>query len=105
MAVSPIVAAIRHLLPEEFKTVNAFDDAVIVEKIARFKLNLSIISSPKTPTLKEKLYKTQKGVCSMCNKIIDSEYIHNNSVHIHHIDPIKKGGNKFAYKNLTIVHS
>ena len=105
VAGSPIVAAIKHLLPEELKTVNAFDEAVIVEKLARFKLNLSIISSPKTPTLKEKLYKTQKGVCSMCNKIIDSDYIHNNSVHIHHIDPIKKEGNKFALKNLTLVHS
>nr|YP_010121826.1 hypothetical protein KQ509_mgp04 [Monilinia fructicola]QRF72202.1 hypothetical protein [Monilinia fructicola] len=105
VAGSPVVAAIKHLLPEELKAINAFDDAVIVEKLARFKLNLSIISSPKTPTLKEKLYKTQKGLCTMCNKIIDYDYIHNNSVHIHHIEPIKKGGNKFALKNLTLVHS
>jgi hypothetical protein len=102
----PIVAAIKHLLPENLNRVNAFDDAVIVEKLARFKLNLSIISSPKTPTLKEKLFKTQKGICTMCDKMIEGYYfIHNNNVHIHHIDPIKKAGNKFALKNLTLVHS
>lgn len=44
-------------------------------------------------------------MCTMCNKIIDYDYIHNNSVHIHHIEPIKKGGNKFTLKNLTLVHS
>lgn len=57
------------------------------------------------PTLKEKLFKSQKGVCSMCNKVIDPDYLHYNSVHIHHIEPIKKGGNKFALKNLTLTHS
>lgn len=100
-----IVAAIKHLLPEELKTTNAFDDPKIVERLIRLKLNISLISTPKTPTLKEKLFKMQKGVCSMCDKIIDPDYLHYNSIHIHHINPIKKGGNKFVLKNLTLTHS
>lgn len=102
---SPIVAAIKYLLPEKLRTVSAFDDTGIVDKINRFKLNISLISSPKTPTLKEKLFKTQKGLCTMCNKVIDFEYLHYNSVYIHHIEPIKKGGTKFSLKNLTLTHS
>lgn len=105
VAGASIIAAIKHLLPEELKSVHAFDNPSLVNKIIQFKLNLAIISTPKTPTLKEKLFKAQKGLCSMCNKAIDHEYLHYNSVHIHHINPIKKGGTKFALRNLTLVHS
>lgn len=35
VASSPIVAATKHLLSEELKTVNAFDDTVMVEKLVR----------------------------------------------------------------------
>lgn len=102
---SPIIAAIKHLLPDYLKPSNAFDDPIVVDKLIRMKLNLSLISSPKTPTLKEKLFKSQKGLCFMCGKAIDSDYLHYNSVHIHHINPIKSGGDKFALKNLALTHS
>ena len=102
---SAIVAAIKHLLPEELKVSHAFYDPIIVERLIRLKLNISLISTPKSPTLKEKLFKTQKGLCSMCNKIINPDYLHYNSIHIHHIEPIKKGGTKFALNNLTLTHS
>ena len=84
---------------------HAFYDPIIVERLIRLKLNISLISTPKSPTLKEKLFKTQKGLCSMCNKIINPDYLHYNSIHIHHIEPIKKGGTKFALNNLTLTHS
>lgn len=102
---SPIVAAIKHLLPDNLKPINAFDDPTVVDRLKGMKLNLSLISSSKTPTLKEKLFKTQKGLCFMCNKFIDPDYLHYNSVHIHHINPIKSGGSKFALKNLALTHS
>lgn len=101
----PIIAAIRHSIPEELKTIHAFEDPALVNKLLKIKLRLSLISSPKTPSLKEKLFKSQKGICSMCNKIINFDSLHYNYVHIHHIEPIKRGGNKFALNNLTLVHS
>lgn len=101
---SPIIASIKHLIPEKLKTVHAYDDPVKVEQVIRFKLNLALTSSSKTPTLKEKLFKIQKGNCYLCDKMIDPEYIHFNSVHIHHIVPIKSKGNKFALKNLALTH-
>lgn len=98
----PIMATSKYLLPAKLRDVNAFDNR-ISETIA-FKLRLSLASSPKTPTLKEKLFKLQAGKCSMCEKMIDFDYLHYNTTHIHHIEPIKKGGNKFAIKNLTLTH-
>lgn len=55
--------------------------------------------------LKEKLFKKQEGNCQLCGKMIDFEYLHLNSVHIHHILPIKSGGDKFSLKNLALTHS
>lgn len=99
----PIMATSKYLLPEKLRGIDAFDDR-ISETIA-FKLRLSLASSPKTPTLKEKLFKLQAGKCSMCDKMIEFDYLHYNTTHIHHIEPIKKGGNKFAIQNLTLTHS
>lgn len=76
-----------------------------IDELIKFKLGLSLLSTPKTPTLKEKIFKSQKGLCGLCNNPIDFESLHLNTVHIHHIEPIKKGGNKFKLSNLTITHS
>ena len=48
---TPITAAIRYLLPEKLRNVNAFDKEIkeVIDK--RLKLTLEI--SPKTPTLKD----------------------------------------------------
>lgn len=100
---SPIVAAIKHLIPNTLLNVHAFEDKI--DEIIKLKLKTALASTPKTPTLKEKLYKNQKGKCSMCNKMIDHNYLHLNTVHIHHIAPIKLGGDKFALKNLALTHS
>lgn len=101
---SPIMAAINHLLPKDLRELNVSDDPVLVEKIMKWKLNLALKSSPKTPTLKEKLFGLQKGLCSLCCKPIDPDYLMSNGAHIHHVNPISKGGSRFALKNLTLTH-
>jgi 5-methylcytosine-specific restriction endonuclease McrA len=100
---SPILTATKYVLPLSLRLVHAYHPKI--DELIKFKLNLSLLSCPKTPTLKEKLFKSQKGLCGLCNNPIDFESLHLNTVHIHHIDPIKKGGNKFKLSNLTITHS
>jgi len=100
---SPIITATKYVLPLTLRLVHAFHPKI--DELIKFKLSLSLVSSPKTPTLKEKLFKSQKGLCGLCNNPIDFESLHLNTVHIHHIEPIKKGGNKFKLSNLTITHS
>lgn len=101
---SAILTATKYLLPEYLRTCHAFEDLAKVGKIMKMKLNIALMSSPKTPTLKEQLFKKQEGVCYLCKEFINPEYLHFNSVHIHHIDPIKKGGNKYSIKNLALTH-
>ena len=100
---SPILTATKYVLPLTLRLVHAFHPKV--DELIKFKLRLSLLSSPKTPTLKEKLFKSQKGLCGLCNNPIDFESLHLNTVHIHHIEPIKKGGQNFKLSNLTITHS
>ena len=100
---SPIVAAIKHLIPNKLLNAHAFDERVT--EIIRKKLDITLKSNPKTPTLKEKLYKKQKGKCYLCDEIINYEYLHLNTAHIHHINPIKAGGNKLAMTNLALTHT
>lgn len=100
---APIVAAIKYLIPKTLLNVHAFEDKI--SELIKLKLRISLLSSPKTPTLKEKLYKKQEGKCHLCDKMIDFEFLHQNSVHIHHIMPIKSGGDKFSIKNLALTHS
>jgi retron-type reverse transcriptase len=99
-----VLAATKYLLPENLRTCHAFDDPVKVGKIIKIKLDVALMSSPKTPTLKEQLFKKQEGLCFLCKEIMDPEYLHFNSIHIHHINPIKKGGNKYSIKNLALTH-
>lgn len=100
---SPILKAIKYILPLTLRPVHAFHPKI--DELVKFKLGLSLLSSPKTPTLKEKIFKSQKGLCGLCGNPIDFESLHLNTVHIHHIKPINKGGNKFKLSNLTITHS
>jgi RNA-directed DNA polymerase len=100
---SPILTATKYILPLTLRLVHAFHPKI--DELIKFKLGLSLLSSPKTPTLKEKIFKSQKGICGLCSNPIDFESLHLNTVHIHHIEPIKKGGNKFKLSNLTITHS
>lgn len=99
---SPILAAIKYSLPVKLREVHAFDDRA--KEIIKQKLQLSLLATPKTPTLKEKLFKKQGGNCSLCGKEINYDKLHFNTAHIHHINPISIGGQKFALKNLALTH-
>jgi hypothetical protein len=100
---SPILTATKFTLPTILREVHAFHSRV--EEFLEWRLNLALKSNPRTPTLKEKLFQSQKGLCGLCHKSIEHEFIHYNTVHIDHINPIKKGGPKANIKNMSLVHS
>lgn len=54
----------------------------------------------KQKSLKDKLFSRQKGVCSFCSQTINSDA----ETHIHHINPISKGGSKSRMGNMTLLH-
>jgi hypothetical protein len=100
---SPIINATKFVLPLNLNLVHAFHHKI--DELIKFKLGLSLLSSPKTPTLKEKIFKSHRGLCGLCSNTIDFETLHLNTVNIHLIKPKKKGENNFKLSNLTISHS
>jgi CRISPR/Cas system Type II protein with McrA/HNH and RuvC-like nuclease domain len=101
--VSPIITARKYLLPVQLRNIHAFHQNL--DKLIAQKLQVSLLESAKTPLLKDKLYYIQKGLCYICNRTIEYDKLHENYCHIHHIQPIATGGNKFNIKNLSITHS
>ncbi len=53
------------------------------------------------PSLKEKLYRQQKGICSFCSELLEPL---DAGLDIHHSIPISKGGDKSSMKNMTLTH-
>jgi retron-type reverse transcriptase len=100
---SPIIKSTKFLLPLNLKLVHAFHPKI--DELINFKLGLSLLSSPKIPSLKEKIFKSQKGLCGLCSNPIDFETLHLNTVNIQHMKQTKKGENNFKLSNLTITHS
>lgn len=100
---SPILTAVKYMLPVQLREIHAFHPKI--EEVRKFKLALALLNSSKTPSLKEKLFKSQKGLCKLCERPIDEGFLLQNSVHIHHIMPIKSGGDKFKLANLALTHS
>jgi HNH endonuclease len=96
------MATKHYILPLNLRSVHAFHEKI--QSIIKFKLNLAILSIPDTSTLKEKLFKKQKGICGLCGKIVRAENLLENTTHIHHIKPIYNGGNKLKLSNLALVH-
>ena len=96
------LAATDYNLPTQLKSVKAFSKDHI--NLIKFNLNLQIKSMPKYSSFKERLFIKQKGLCLLCNKIIDFENINNRSLHIDHITPISKRGSKGSITNMRLVH-
>lgn len=101
--VAPIVTARTYQLPNKLRHIHAFH--ADIDQIQQHKLKVSLIESSKTPTLKDELYTLQKGLCSLCHRAIKHETLHDKTCHIHHINPISKGGSKFNKNNLTLTHA
>ena len=53
---------------------------------------------------RQRLFRKQKGFCFHCSKLIEQSDITDNRVHIHHIIPVSKGGERYNYRNLRLVH-
>lgn len=71
---APIVTVIKYILPLALRDIHAFHPKV--DEIKKFKLALALLSTSKSPSLKEKLFKRQKGMCHICYRAIDEEYLH-----------------------------
>lgn len=86
-------------LENKFKHIHAYHEKV--KDVEEF-INKQLINNKwKHKSLKEKLFKTQKGVCSYCHKTIELD---KEDTEIHHKVAISKGGSRCKLKNMALLH-
>lgn len=99
------LSAYDYQIPKSMKSIHGFHPDYM--KLELFNYKVSIKAIPFSGTLKEKLFKKQKGLCFICNKTLmnpETLEIFTN-LNIHHIDPISQKGSKSNRKNLILVHN
>ena len=87
-------------LADRLKGIHGFHDEV--EKVEEFLYEQGIINNWKTSSLKHKLFRRQKGVCSYCHKFMKLDQNRTNA--IHHIIPLNKGGSRSNMDNMQLLH-
>ena len=99
---APIISARKYLLPKKLRGIHAFDEDfhLVIED----RLKVALLATSNLLSLKDKIFKKQKGVCYFCNKEITLEKLHEDYTHVHHIKPISLKGDKYALKNLALAH-
>jgi len=53
---------------------------------------------PEYNSLKEKLFKRQKGICLICSQVLKED------LEIHHLTKISLGGSKSKISNMVLLH-
>lgn len=101
--VNSIVAGTKYRLPNNISQIHAFHRDYM--KLVHYNTKLSMLSASKHESFKDKLLKRQNGLCVICNQIITEDLLRNNAIHIHHIEPIYKGGSRNKLSNMEILHS
>ena len=90
-------------MPKKLLTVHGFDKNYM--ELVEFQANLNLKSLSKYNPFKGKLLKSQNSLCSICNRLITLEQIAKGVIHIHHVEPIFKGGARSKLKNMQLIHS
>ena len=98
-----ILSGKEYIMPKKLLTVHGFDKNYM--ELVEFQANLNLKSLSKYNPFKGKLLKSQNSLCSICNRLITLEQIAKGVIHIHHVEPIFKGGARSKLKNMQLIHS
>lgn len=98
----PVIAANSYNFPNNLKSIQGFHPEYL--KLIQFNFNNQVKSMGKFSSHKEKLYKRQKGTCSLCNTYLEIDNIEESDLHIDHVIPISQGGSKSNITNMRLVH-
>jgi RNA-directed DNA polymerase len=97
------VSAIKFIIPNALLPIHGYHRDYLNLIECQTKNNL--MSLGKHESFKGKLYKIQKGICTMCNKpLLVDIILKTGTLHIDHIKPISEGGSKSKISNMRLIH-
>lgn len=98
-----ILSGKDYIIPKKLLVIHGFDKNYM--ELVEFQANLNLKSLSQYSSFKGKLLKKQNSICSICDKLITLEQIANGVIHIHHVEPIFRGGARSNLKNMQLLHS
>jgi RNA-directed DNA polymerase len=101
--VNKILSGKEYIIPNNIIGIHAFDKKV--KALIEFQATVNLKSLGKYNPRKGKLLDRQNSLCSICNQLITLEQISEGKVHIHHVNPIFKGGSRSELENMVLIHS
>lgn len=101
--VNKLIAGKDYIIPKNIIGIHAFDKNA--KALVEFQATVNLKSLGKYNPRKGKLLKKQNSLCSVCNQLITLEQISDGQIHIHHVNPIFKGGSRSKLENMELIHS
>jgi len=91
------------VIPKQLLHIHAYHPDYM--KVIEFNTNNNFKTLGINSSFKERLLKKQNNLCTHCEKpLLASEGIYE-GLHIHHINPIFKGGSRNKIDNMVLLHS
>lgn len=102
--VSQLLAAKYYNIPHNLIHIHAYHNDYM--KIVEYNTNVNFKALGVNAPFKQKLLIRQNNLCPVCQSTLtESSVGWTNVLHIHHINPIAKGGARNKLDNLILVHS
>ena len=101
--VNKILPGKEYIIPNKIIEIHAFDKKV--KALIEYQATVNLKSLGQYNPRKGKLLSKYNSLCSICNQLITLEQISEGKVHIHHVNPIFKGGSRSELENMVLIHS
>lgn len=100
--ISKLLSSRHYILPKKLLDIHAYSEDYM--KVVDFNTTLNLKALGTNTGFKDRLLKKQNNLCPQCQKpLIELE--HSGGLHIHHLNPIYKGGSRNNIKNMVLLHS
>jgi RNA-directed DNA polymerase len=103
--ISQLLASKCYILPKKYVSIHGYHPDYM--KLATHQTNVIFKTGGKYSSFKERLLKKQNNFCSQCKELlVNSEGLYGyQNLHIHHLEPIYKGGSRNSVSNMVLLHS
>jgi len=101
--IAQLLSSKHYVIPKQLLHIHAYHPDYM--KVIEFNTNNNFKTLGINSSFKERLLKKQNNLCTHCEKpLLASEGIYE-GLHIHHINPIFKGGSRNKIDNMVLLHS
>ncbi len=101
--ISQVLSTKEYCIPKPLIDIHAFAEDYM--KLVTWCINVNIKALGINNTRKQRLLKQQNGLCAVCGKVLEESNFLKSQLHIHHINPIFRGGSAADVKNMILLHA